>query len=58
MLSEFYRALGAELEPVVEQARVGMLGLYEYYLRPYLGKYLDEGIAAAQPVLNTILPAE
>lgn len=58
MLSDFYRALHAELEPMVDQARIGMLGLYEHYLRPYIGKLLDDGITAAQPVLNAVMPAE
>lgn len=58
LFSQFYRALGAEIEPIVDQARIGLLGVYEHYLRPYIGKALDDGITAAQPVLDAIMPAE
>ncbi|CAF95501.1 unnamed protein product [Tetraodon nigroviridis] len=55
---KFTKALGAEIEPIVDQARIGLLGVYEHYLRPYIGKALDDGITAAQPVLDAIMPAE
>ncbi|XP_072535128.1 apolipoprotein A-II [Salminus brasiliensis] len=51
-------ALAEELEPVVEKARLAALGVYGEYLRPYIGEYLDHGITAVKPVLDTWLPAD
>lgn len=42
---------------MVVQARLGLLGAYEEYLRPYIGKALADGIDAAQPVLDAIMPS-
>ncbi|XP_056617615.1 apolipoprotein A-II [Triplophysa dalaica] len=50
--------LGSELQPVVDNARLSLLGAYGYYLRPYIGETLDNAINNIKPVLNTIMPAE
>ncbi|XP_055067722.1 apolipoprotein A-II [Misgurnus anguillicaudatus] len=50
--------LATELEPVVEKARLAVLGAYAHYLRPYIGESLDEAINNIKPVLDTVLPAE
>lgn len=42
----------------MEKARMLALGMYEHYLRPYLGTALDGGIAAAQPVLDAVMPSK
>ncbi|XP_060726810.1 apolipoprotein A-II [Tachysurus vachellii] len=47
-----------ELKPVIEKARLGALGIYGEYLRPYFGIYLDTAINNIKPVLDTWLPAE
>lgn len=58
MLSEFYRAFGGEVEPMVEKARLGLLGLYERYLRASIGQSLDDAINSMQPFLDSIMPAK
>ncbi|XP_058256303.1 apolipoprotein A-II [Hemibagrus wyckioides] len=47
-----------ELQPGIEKARLGALGIYGEYLRPYIGIYLDAAINNVKPVLDTWLPAE
>ncbi|NAU78047.1 hypothetical protein EE079_30955, partial [Klebsiella pneumoniae] len=51
-------AAAAELEPVVDKARLSALGAYEQYLRPHIGESLDDGIASVQAVLDNFMPAE
>ncbi|XP_048009106.1 apolipoprotein A-II [Megalobrama amblycephala] len=50
--------LAGELEPVVEKARLALLGAYGHYLRPYIGEHLDTAITSIKPVLDTVLPAD
>ncbi|KAA0703238.1 hypothetical protein E1301_Tti006965 [Triplophysa tibetana] len=50
--------LGSELQPIVDNARMSLLGAYGYYLRPYIGETLDKAINNIKPVLNTIMPVE
>nr|ALM01488.1 apolipoprotein [Paramisgurnus dabryanus] len=50
--------LAAELEPVVEKARLAVLGAYAHYLRPHIGESLDKAINNIKPVLDVVLPAE
>ncbi|KAI7807074.1 apolipoprotein A-II [Triplophysa rosa] len=50
--------LASELEPVVDKARMSLLGAYGYYLRPYIGETLDKAISNIKPVLDTVMPAE
>ncbi|TWZ53980.1 hypothetical protein FTO10_04360 [Klebsiella pneumoniae] len=48
--------LASELEPVVDKARLALLGAYGHYLRPYIGEHLDTAITNVKPVLDTVLP--
>ncbi|KAK7147442.1 hypothetical protein R3I94_010077 [Phoxinus phoxinus] len=48
--------LASELEPVVDKARLALLGAYGHYLRPYIGEHLDKAITSIKPVLDTVLP--
>nr|ADF97628.1 14 kDa apolipoprotein [Hypophthalmichthys molitrix] len=48
--------LASELEPVVEKARLALLGAYGHYLRPYIGEHLDTAITNVKPVLDVVLP--
>nr|ACI15896.1 14 kDa apolipoprotein [Hemibarbus mylodon] len=50
--------LASELEPVVDKARLALLGAYGHYLRPYIGEHLDKAITNIKPVLDTVLPHE
>ncbi|XP_077067604.1 apolipoprotein A-II [Siphateles boraxobius] len=50
--------LASELEPVVDKARLALLGAYGHYLRPYVGEHLDKAITSIKPVLDTVLPHE
>ncbi|MCJ0138855.1 hypothetical protein J0W91_19465 [Clostridioides difficile] len=50
--------LASELEPVVDKARMALLGAYGHYLRPYIGEHLDKAITNIKPVLDTVLPQE
>uniref|UniRef100_A0A672QSZ0 Apolipoprotein A-II n=1 Tax=Sinocyclocheilus grahami TaxID=75366 RepID=A0A672QSZ0_SINGR len=50
--------LASELEPVVDKARMALLGAYGQYLRPYIGEHLDKAITNIKPVLDTVLPHE
>ncbi|MGD1441009.1 hypothetical protein ACP6H9_26955 [Vibrio harveyi] len=50
--------LASELEPVVNNARLALLGAYGQYLRPYVGEHLDKAITNIKPVLDTVLPHE
>ncbi|KAK3572254.1 hypothetical protein QTP86_029414 [Hemibagrus guttatus] len=47
-----------EIQPGIEKARLGALGIYGEYFRPYIGIYLDTAINNIKPVLDTWLPAE
>ncbi|XP_060776764.1 apolipoprotein A-II [Neoarius graeffei] len=47
-----------ELKPGIEKARLGLLGLYGEYLRPYFGTFLDSAINSIRPWLDVWLPAE
>ncbi|XP_076826673.1 apolipoprotein A-II [Brachyhypopomus gauderio] len=51
-------ALGKELEPLVDKARLAALGAYEHYLRPTVGDQLDKTINSIKPVLDQWLPAD
>ncbi|TSL40954.1 hypothetical protein Baya_7033 [Bagarius yarrelli] len=57
-LSKLATALFEELRPAIEKTRLGALGVYGEYLRPYIGIYLDTAINNAKPILDTVLPAE
>ncbi|XP_056123610.1 apolipoprotein A-II [Rhinichthys klamathensis goyatoka] len=48
--------LVSEMEPVVDKARLALLGAYGHYLRPYVGEHLDKAITSIKPVLDTVLP--
>ncbi|XP_067304853.1 apolipoprotein A-II [Pseudorasbora parva] len=50
--------LAGELQPVVDRARLALLGAYGHYLRPYVGEHLDKAITNIKPVLDTVLPHE
>uniref|UniRef100_A0A3Q1I384 Uncharacterized protein n=2 Tax=Anabas testudineus TaxID=64144 RepID=A0A3Q1I384_ANATE len=50
--------LGTEAAPLVDKARTSLLGLYEYYVRPHFGKYVQDSIAAAKVHLDRVLPVE
>uniref|UniRef100_A0A8C5ELU9 Apolipoprotein A-II n=1 Tax=Gouania willdenowi TaxID=441366 RepID=A0A8C5ELU9_GOUWI len=50
--------MGGEVGPLVEKARETLLGLYEHYLRAYIGESLDTGIKNMKPFLDSIMPAE
>lgn len=58
MLSESCSAVIEELEPVVDQARLKVLGAYEKFLRPHIGSSLDDGITSIKSVLNNFMPTE
>lgn len=53
-----FSAVLEELQPVIEKARLAVLGTYGEYLRPYIGIYLDTAINNIKPVLDTFLPSE
>ena len=40
--------LAGELEPVVDKARLALLGGYGQYLRPYIGEHLEIGRASCR----------
>ncbi|MCE7038711.1 hypothetical protein [Bacillus cereus] len=48
--------LASDLEPIVDKARLALLGAYGHYLRPYVGEHLDKVITNIKPVLDTVLP--
>ncbi|XP_043118020.1 apolipoprotein A-II [Puntigrus tetrazona] len=50
--------VASELAPVVDKARMSLLGAYGMYLRPYIGEHLDKAITNIKPVLDTVLPHE
>ncbi|MCE7038712.1 hypothetical protein [Bacillus cereus] len=50
--------LASDMEPMVDKARMALLGAYGHYLRPHIGEYLDRAITNIKPVLDTVLPHE
>ncbi|KAB5587153.1 hypothetical protein PHYPO_G00009610 [Pangasianodon hypophthalmus] len=58
VIAKLAAALGEELQPALEKARLDALGVYGEYLRPYVGLYLDTAINNIKPMLDTWLPAE
>ncbi|ROL47843.1 hypothetical protein DPX16_18120 [Anabarilius grahami] len=50
--------LASELDPIVDKARLALLGAYGHYLRPYIGEHLDTAITNIKPVLDTVMPQE
>ncbi|MCJ8728921.1 hypothetical protein PDJAM_G00010040 [Pangasius djambal] len=58
VIAKLAAAVGEELHPALEKARLAALGVYGEYLRPYIGIYLDTAINNIKPVLDTWLPAE
>uniref|UniRef100_A0AAR2IMQ7 Apolipoprotein A-II n=1 Tax=Pygocentrus nattereri TaxID=42514 RepID=A0AAR2IMQ7_PYGNA len=57
-VSALIAGLAEDLEPLLEKARLGGLGLYEEYLRPHIGEQLDHFITSVKPVLDAVLPTE
>ncbi|KAF7652183.1 hypothetical protein LDENG_00100170 [Lucifuga dentata] len=50
--------MGDEVGPLMEKASLNTLGVYGYYLRPYIGSYLDTAINHIKIYLDRFLPAE
>lgn len=57
MFGDFSAAF-EEMQPALEKARLGALGVYGEYLRPYLGIYIDTAINNIKPLLDSVLPVE
>uniref|UniRef100_A0AAV2MAG8 Apolipoprotein A-II n=1 Tax=Knipowitschia caucasica TaxID=637954 RepID=A0AAV2MAG8_KNICA len=55
---QVFKAVGEEMEPVVDRVRSAALGTYGTYLRPYIGEYLQDGITRAKAILDQVLPVE